>query len=573
MKPVATGTNTENGKQRALPPYVFAPAAFHNGYAAFVSQWINENAVAVERVIVNGGHCVVLAGVHRIYARKEDGHLVYEAIDQKTGKWEPCKGSFALFGDFGHWHQMLRDALRHRILPFVEHTRKKFDSIKDQWGRGHSFEEAIGAAIQMRIGVGFKSEVVGKKAKVLITIMARAIWADIVDKKITSLANAYFGLRFTMHEYNIVVTHEAVLRQIAAESPKILPVLGLYLRLWVCQGEIRGSLSEEVFVDLVAKAKQKLHECGLSKAGWRYLLGSSITTVRVFAKQFWLIEGNARERDPEIDIPPKGWDIKESPACLKINLLAAAQNRSPHAFDKWLIHEARRLGLKLKDPSAFRFVRLASLEASVARKEERLNAFIRHDLPLCQDWLVGSVHQGGGFGGYGALTNTPLTIVPKNATWASIMRAQRAWHLDTEGRRIAYEAAMAEADEAARKEAEARLVAFKALEWESLVNVTDLDGVVATPLTTGASLLQEANEMSHCVDSYAPDCLTGFSRLFHLAGPGESATIELAHKGKHWVVAQLYGYDNNEASASMWRAGAVLAKLYSVAQRSVKRAA
>jgi hypothetical protein len=420
---------------------------------------------------------------------------------------------------------------------------------------------AVDVAVQMRIGSGFNSKVVGNKAKILITILAREIWSGVVDKKIASLAYAYFGLRFTMHEYNVAVTYEAVLRKIAAESPKIIPVLGSHLRFQVCKGEARGPLSEKVFTDLVVNAKDKLHACGLSKAGWRYLLGSSIETVRVFARQFWVTENNSGKKPDE------------SSACLKINLLAATQNRSPHSFDKWFIHEARRLNSKLKDPSIFRFVRLSSLEASVAQKEARLNTFIKNDLPFCQDWLVGNNLGGGGYGGYDVRDNTPLTVVPKNATWSSIMRAQREWHLAAAARRIAYEGIMANANAAAREKYAAELASFKALTWESLVGVVDLSGIIATPLTTGASLLQEADEMSHCVDTYAPDCLKGFSRLFHLAGPNERATAELAPKGKHWAVVQLYGWDNTVSSKSMWAAGAALAKLYSIAQRPAKRAA
>lgn len=563
------------GKPRPLPAYIVAPAAFHAGYAAFVADWINEGSRAVEIVDVDGSRCVVIAGVHRIYARKSDGHLVYEekVFSRKKwrGKWAPCAHSFSLFGNLCHWHEVVFNAFHHRLLPFVGSTEKQFDN---SWGSLNSFSSVTEATVRVRTGSGHKNEAVGRKAKIWIAILAQTIWSEIVDKKITSLAYAYFGLRFTMHEYNLVVSHAAALRDIAVESPNVLPLVGAYVR----DLKKKGLLGEQIPKDLVARTKALLREAGLSEAGWRYLLRASIATVRIFTRQLWVIEDFGRQPDPEIDVPPAGWHIKESPACLKINLLAATQNRSPHAFDAWLIRDARRLEPHLKDPSASRFVRLASLEASSALKQKRLNLFIKNDLPLCQDWLIGDVKLGeGGYGHHGVYAvrpgNIPLTVVPKNATWTSIMRAQREWHLDAEARRIAYEVAMEKASEADRKAAEARLAAFKDLKWESLVDAVDLDGIVATPLSTGACLLQEAEEMAHCVDSYAPDCLKGFSRLFSLAGSGERATLELAPKGKHWVVVQLYGYDNTEASKAMWVAGAKVAKLYTFAQRSVKRAA
>lgn len=57
--------------------------------------------------------------------------------------------------------------------------------------------------------------------------------------------------------------------------------------------------------------------------------------------------------------------------------------------------------------------------------------------------------------------------------------------------------------------------------------------------------------MTHCVDSYLPDCLRGTSRLFHLhevAQPRKRSTLELAFGAHGWHVRQHKGPVNSQIS-------------------------
>lgn len=86
------------------------------------------------------------------------------------------------------------------------------------------------------------------------------------------------------------------------------------------------------------------------------------------------------------------------------------------------------------------------------------------------------------------------------------------------------------------------------------VNLPDLPGVKF--LATIDDLAQEAEQMEHCVISYANKAVRGYCYLFHVDYKGEAATVEVAPDG---TVVQSKGPRNRDNRAVKW-AGRALKK-------------
>jgi hypothetical protein len=133
------------------------------------------------------------------------------------------------------------------------------------------------------------------------------------------------------------------------------------------------------------------------------------------------------------------------------------------------------------------------------------------------------------------------SLVPHNATYASLIRRQQRWH---------------------------QLVILEFPEflqhWKSAVPAHESAGVRAVPLTDSLMLAREGMEMRHCVASYARDCAAGHTRIFALeaTGSGERATLELRRRASLWFPGQIKGPCNGEVSIDMRIAAERIAARY-----------
>ena len=99
--------------------------------------------------------------------------------------------------------------------------------------------------------------------------------------------------------------------------------------------------------------------------------------------------------------------------------------------------------------------------------------------------------------------------------------------------------------------------------WNSLVSEQEIDGYTAIPLTDEKSLYEESLEMSHCVATYGPKCLSGYTRLFGIYQEDEHiATAEVQYYGSRWSSAQVRGKHNHPVDQNIYRAVDELAKIY-----------
>jgi hypothetical protein len=115
-----------------------------------------------------------------------------------------------------------------------------------------------------------------------------------------------------------------------------------------------------------------------------------------------------------------------------------------------------------------------------------------------------------------------------NASWASLLRKQREWHIEP--------ASIAKVDRNAT--------------WGSMVEEFTYSGFEVRPLNTTAALIEEGDNMKHCAGGYWRSCLEGHSRLFSLVSPDGRSTLELARRNNSWAIAQLRGPQNGKPPLS-----------------------
>ena len=401
-----------------------------------------------------------------------------------------------------------------------------------------------------------------------------------VDRETLRLCHAFFGRKATLAEYNFTVRHKKHLQARAAETPNLTRLIGAYIEITPTLRNSRKKLP----MDVVSQARSELFKefrfpqgrgwderyvltvfpnQDITPVGWRYLAGLTGAAIeRLWSVAQWDLSVDAH----------KGQSAGAKLATA-INLLAKTGEQVPLTFAKWVVncvpswgvhHGSAQHQSQLQE-SCLRLVRLAAQQAIVAKKKGRLKQFVKGDLVLVWDWFSKQA-QDHGVGGFHRDDDTPpppLLTVPKNATWASLMRSQHEWHAQrTERERL-------------RREADARASAAwqakrDAITWQSALDVCEVDGVQVRPLVTGKELREEGTEMNHCVGSYVEACERGGSRIFALEHKGNRATVELLRSNKNgWSVRQVFGPRNSNVSKPLTKAASALAKLYQEANREV----
>lgn len=540
--------------------------ALEAGYQAFMREVFDNDIRTVVLAETVRYRALVLADCVRVKLDKKTGFLQTEWRQAPSagikGRWRPA--SQHLFRSFWDTRSEIANTIQsawsQRLnwhLPSVAHCYP--GSLPKRYARGHSPESLRGLmvmrAADRRLG--------GRRQRTIaVRRVIAGLWNFLVDRAVLKLCHAYFGRHATFDDYNFTVRRTLELSVLAAETPNLTPIIGSYLQ----RDPRLKSGREPIPRNVLALAKQEferpesdtaaerrrfghapeplLPKEPLTPAGWRFLAASSGATVH----QLWRRAMASAPASPLYGL------------ATTLNLLAATGTRPPYSFVQWA-HTA--LQFTLQTParcaaapapartSVLRFIRLAGQQALFAKKSGRLKHFISGDLMLAWDWLTTPEARG-----------LRVAAVPKNATWASIMRAQHAWH----AQRAQREEALRQANRAiaARRQAEQ-----DALAWDSLVPPCTLGAVTATPLTSGRALRVEGDQMNHCVSNYADFCVQDVSRIFSLAGPKERATAELRRVGnKKWELRQVFGPENARPSRTIAQAAKTLAQLYQTAERA-----
>jgi hypothetical protein len=187
---------------------------------------------------------------------------------------------------------------------------------------------------------------------------------------------------------------------------------------------------------------------------------------------------------------------------------------------------------------------------TTARRQRRLRPFMA-SVHLVIDMLV-SIHEE---------DHAALERDARNATWARLDERQRTWHREM----IAIRRLEDEAD-GARPHAWSPDDA-----WHPLLGAYSDEVGNAVEIVDARGLDQEALELDHCVDSYAPDCISGMSRIFSLRTAEHRSTLELRRRSGVWHVQQNFGKENDLPPKALTMLGRSVAKAANQAERRAAR--
>lgn len=559
---------------------------FEAGYAAFMADVFAKDVKSVTREDTPEYRALVLAGCRRLRLDKATGLLHSEQLapvsDAKGEQWVALN-SFPFSAFWLGASQVTRavtNAWQWRLERFIPSAKTCYPTeLPKKYLNLYGSAESMWNVMLERAA----SRRLGTRANKLtiVKLTVGGLWNFLVDRETLRLCHAYFGRRASLADYNFTVRRHAELTAFSAETPNLTRIIGAYLSTDAHLSTGEHPLPQ----DVVASAKMSLFVSdedvdkklppstlrpgfrattrtrgrlfprnGITPAGWRYLVSST----RSANEQLW-----------QMLLPESSYTTEENLWAGRrlaplVNLLARTGERFPLSFVKWVVHSVPTLGAaddneeildKCRD-SVIRFIRLAGQRALAAKKKGALKRFISGELLLAWDWFrhQNEAPREGVF--FSNVVPAQVVLLQKNATWASIFRAQHEWH----AQRAAREQARREADQKAYREYLARQ---DAKTWDSALTAGEVKGVWAEPLTTGRALREEGNRMNHCVGGYVDTCQGGKSRIFSLKKGTEEGTLELVKSPqKTWKVRQVFGPSNTAVSKELAAAAKALAKAY-----------
>jgi hypothetical protein len=140
----------------------------------------------------------------------------------------------------------------------------------------------------------------------------------------------------------------------------------------------------------------------------------------------------------------------------------------------------------------------------------------------------------------------------RGATWASLMRRQRAWHLED-----------------ARQNMENRKKSGVRYSWAPIVSQLQAGDLEAISLNTSEELWEEGILQRHCVGGYDHNCYLNESRIYSIRRDGDRmATLEVSLRGDKFENRQLYGPGNSKVTDKSVQA--LAKKILSTCRRAPK---
>lgn len=260
-----------------------------------------------------------------------------------------------------------------------------------------------------------------------------------------------------------------------------------------------------VFPDIIDTTKKYLEKNGITPAGWRYLTKLPSRFAHIIVN-----------RMPMRSIVP----------C--INWLATIGVVPRYSLMKNIVN------MHAYGDEVIGMMRAAFTHASKMRRGVR--TFYEDELQLVVDWFCEG-------GRPRALDNNQ-----RRANWSWFMRQQEEWHarMHAEG-----------GERAAEENARAKEKKINET-WTSLVEEFEYKEYRIKPLVSTYDLIDEGEDMRHCVGGYTRQCKSNMSRIFSIMKNGRKvATLELSKSymdgefgsapGK-WTVHQCRGKGNSTVS-------------------------
>ena len=153
-----------------------------------------------------------------------------------------------------------------------------------------------------------------------------------------------------------------------------------------------------------------------------------------------------------------------------------------------------------------------------------------------------------------------------STTWNGLLKASERWHREQQAELARF-----------RRENLAKRRGGRMLTWDSLLGEHEAMGFTVVPLTGELQLIEESETMLHCVADYAPQCVSGLSRLFSIRKNGCTQATAQIERGREpdshtWRAAQTRGYRNRPAGGELLQVTRMIAERYGEACRQAEGA-
>lgn len=463
---VRSDPGTEARKEtKPLGSLVKSPT-FERYYAAFVAEVFANDVRTIATGETSRYRWVLLAGYVQMRVDKVTRLLSFHHR-RESGGWnaKPLQ-HFKLLQNINGWHEIMIVAWAARMrstvpksLPAGErwmepgHPYESSNSLPD----GPELKRDVDAFLRSACVSAGSRRVPQRLKSVLGAMLARAIWRHLLDPNVVKLTTAIFGPHARTSDYNLVATHFEHCSARVLETPNLAPVLGPYLLQmssasdsppdWVSQPDLLNRARAYLLERYCSPAANAKH-AAVWPAAWRFLARSPRSLVQVIVREGFRdaddegIPQDARARRMEFR------DDERTSVLATVIALGQARPESktagkvtPHVpvrFVRWLLRlkhdeigrDMRELGDETVLPP---IVRILTAQAHVARRRGLLNAFIDGDLVLVWDYLN---RERAIPGSRGRTLRSALNPIAKNATWASLLRNQRTWHLTQGGNSV-----------------------------------------------------------------------------------------------------------------------------------------
>lgn len=354
--------------------------------------------------------------------------------------------------------------------------------------------------------------------------VVHVLWRRMVDREIALATLRAYGRKCTVADYNRVAKAWSIpCGHDGSRDRGVSTLRTTHRSAFVLHVALFPGKKPPPVADAIQAVPDRLREITGSAALWRSVSGWSDPKLLPLARLLGRMNGR--------DAAHLGIDAETGRSLLR----HVAERRD------WPVAVLTEISWQYTDHLRLLVPFLPALHAASmeARRRRRLRPFMS-SFGLVMDML----------NGMGEDEYATIARDARNATWARLDERQAEWH-----RRMV---------EIRREEDEAEAGAPREWSlddaWSPLIGrYSDANGE-ATEIIDVRGLDAEARDLDHCVDDYAPYCISGASRIFSLRTGKHRSTLELRKRYGVWHITQNYGVRNAIPDKTLKLLGTAVAK-------------
>lgn len=393
------------------------------------------------------------------------------------------------------------DLRRHCGIGAARPRREAMAKVVDRFA---SHQDGV---LQARVGhhmVGSRRGIVGMHRQ-----MVHVLWKRMVDRDIALATLRAYGRKCTLEDYNRMAHYWHVrCGPDGTRDRGISTLRHTHRPAFILRSALFPPKGGPIVIQAIQEVPTRLREVTGDGRVWRAIMTWSDPQLEPLARLIGRMAGRTEQHVEEID---------RETGRLLLTRLVERRDWSPMILQhvSWMRtdHIERLLPF------------LPALHAGMttARRRRRLRPFMA-SVHLVIDMLV-HLHDE---------DHDLLARDARNATWVRLDERQRDWHhAMAEIRRLEDEAEDAMPRAWSPDDA-----------WQPVLGSYSDDLGEAIEIVDARGLDQEALDLDHCVDSYAPYCLSGMSRIFSLRTGEHRSTLELRRRSGVWHLQQNFGREN-----------------------------